>query len=255
MIPLLAAVHPAFVLRSRRWYEVLRSDVRKALRHADGRISWVAPQIILDPTPETLDSALDRLASGGKPIAVDTETNGLDPERVDLRCVGLSDGAFGVAVGFRSAVAPHEEGRYVAAPGSPPRPTRCGLAAARERLRNFFALARRPGGPAKIIVHNQVYDQPVLERHGMPLPDVAGVVDSILLHKLADSELPHDLDFLASVLTDAPKWKVRDHDAWESDADLHRYCVLDCAVTARIAPGLAAEVRRSDQMQVYRGDQ
>ena len=110
-------------------------------------------------------------------------------------------------------------------------------------------------GPKRILVHNQVYDQPVLRRHGMPLPDPSRVVDTIMLHKCADSELPHDLDFLASTRTDAPKWKpAHDHAAWESDRKLHVYCLQDCSVTAKLAPGLRDEMLASSQLQVFHGD-
>lgn len=255
--PLLATVHPAFVLRARRWEAVFRSDVAKAVRHAKGALRWRDPDVVLDPTLGQLDAALARLADAHALVVVDTETDGLDPEQARLRCVGLATESFGVVAAFRSCVGPDfGAGLYVERDGAVARPVRARPGAAvQERLRNFFALQGRPGGPAAIGVHNQVYDQPVLRRYGMPLPDVSRVVESIMLHKSADSEMPHDLDWLASALTDAPKWKPgHGHDAWRSDRELHEYCLKDCAVAARLAPGLRDEVVRTDQQQVYRGD-
>jgi DNA polymerase-1 len=238
--PLLATIHPAFVLRSKRWRPILESDIAKAVRHARGVLQWRDPAIVLDPTVSDLDAALRRFA--GSPVATDTETDGLDPERCALRCVGLCNKEIGIAVGFRSVETPLRKWRL-----DPDR--------GRERLRNFFSKARLDGGPSKLILHNQVFDQPIFERHGMPIGDPSSVVDTVLLHKSADSELPHDLSFLSSILTDAPSWKPdHDHDAWASDLDLHRYCILDCAVTARIFEPLAQEVKASGQIQVYRGD-
>ena len=252
MTPLLATVHPAFVLRMPRWRPTFESDLAKAIRHARGRLTWRDPPMSLDPTSEALSAALTRFR--GVPVAVDTETDGLDPERVRLRCVGLASEDFGIAVGFRSCVAPHVEGRYKPAWGAE-RPLACSPSRAREMLARFFQAARTPDGPSKIIVHNQVYDAPVLRQHGMPLLDTTSVTDTVILHKLTDSELPHDLDFLSSVLLDCPKWKpAHSHDQWESDEDLHRYCLLDVAATVRIWERLGREVIATDQVRIYDGD-
>ena len=238
--PIVATVHPAFVLRARSWSETFLRDCAKALRHAAGRLNWQDPEMVLDPSVEELRAALARLEA--QVVAVDTETDGLDPETCNLRCVGLSSQSFGVAVGFQSVETPAREWR-------------CPPEQSREMLAAFFSRCGTENGPKRILVHNQVYDQPVLRRHGMPLPDVAKVVDTIMLHKSADSEMPHDLDFLASFYTDAPKWKpTHGHDAWESDSKLHRYCLLDCSVTARLAPVLRDAMIQSNQLQVFAGD-
>lgn len=236
--PYVATVHPAFVLRQRRWTETFRSDVGKAFRHAVGRLQWTGPTVLLDPSLSELDAALARLAQAPY-VAVDTETDGLDPESVSLRCVGLASADFGVAAGFASVE-------------TPARVWRCPSSLARERIRNFFAAA---AGRPRLVGHNvNVYDRPVLERHGAPLPPYRAVFDTVIADHVVESELPHDLAFLASRHTDMSAWKPPGHDAWASDVDLARYCVLDCVVTAQLAPVYVERLAALGQAHVYRSD-
>ncbi len=60
----------------------------------------------------------------------------------------------------------------------------------------------------RLDMHNGIaYDSIVLWRHGMPVVD-EHIYDSLVAHQVGPtSELPHALDFLASVYTDAPRWK------------------------------------------------
>ena len=233
--PALATWHPAFVLRSRRWTQVFRADVGKALRHAGGRLQHAEPGILFDPTVGELDGALARLAAE-RIVGVDTETDGLDPERVALRCVGLGAAQFGVALGFRSVE-------------SPGRAWRCAPMLGRERVANFLA------SHSGLALHNQAYDRRVLERHGMALPAAYGaVLETLAAHHLVQSEWPHDLGFLASLGTDAPRHKDVDHAAWASDRELHVYCMRDCVATARLAPDLLRGVVDTGQRRVYESD-
>lgn len=234
--PALATYHPAFVLRMRRWTETFRSDLSKAFRHASGRLNWVEPEALFNPTLSQLDGYLERFAEAKDWVAVDTETDGLDPETVNLRCVGLATKTFGLACGFQSIENP---------------PTRWNLAPtlARERIRNFFTSYPRLCG-----LNIQGYDRPVLERHGMPLPDYGRVFDAMIAHHVTDSELPHSLEYLASVKTDAPMWKPSSQEDWVTDRDLHVYCTFDCINTAGLVEPLIAGLRRTDQIRVYQSD-
>ena len=62
--------------------------------------------------------------------------------------------------------------------------------------------------------------------------DVAPQIDTILLHRLTASELPHSLGFVGSIYTDAPSWKTdREGNkiafSAESDEQLHEYCIFE----------------------------
>lgn len=59
--------------------------------------------------------------------------------------------------------------------------------------------------------------------------------DGIYDHHLIDSELPHNLGYVASLFEDAPAWKAA-HQATEltTDAERDKYCGIDVAVEARV---------------------
>ena len=102
--------------------------------------------------------------------------------------------------------------------------------------------------------HNAGYfDRLVVEQHLGVTP--APLLDTILLHKLAESEQRHSLGFIGSVLTDVPAWKA-DHSGVEAktDEELHSYCATDVAVTARIAPILRGMAKRREQLHLYKHD-
>jgi DNA polymerase I-like protein with 3'-5' exonuclease and polymerase domains/uracil-DNA glycosylase len=80
-------------------------------------------------------------------------------------------------------------------------------------------------------------------------------LDTIMLHRLVESELPHSLGFVGSMYTDAPAWKCDREgrkiafDA-ESDEQLFAYCGMDVAVTARVVPPLFDSVKARGQMDL-----
>ena len=80
-------------------------------------------------------------------------------------------------------------------------------------------------------------------------------LDTIMLHRLVESELPHSLGFVGSMYTDAPAWKCdREgrkiaYDA-ESDEQLFAYCGMDVAVTSRVVPPLFDSVKARGQMDL-----
>ena len=228
--------HPAFVLRSRRWTDTFRSDIGKAFRYFNNNLRWQEPEVMFNPSSAELDCALNKLSYAKDWVAIDTETDGLDPELVNLRCVGIANKTFGVVLGFDSVERPK-------------RTFNCPTSVSKERLSNFFK------SYSKLCGHNiNLYDRPVLERHGIYLPPYEAVVDTVILSHIADSELPNDLGYLSSRYTDAPSHKPSDHDAWQSDKELHVYCGWDCAITSRLLPLLAKEVKETNQERVYWSD-
>ena len=76
--------------------------------------------------------------------------------------------------------------------------------------------------------------------------------NTILLHRLAESELPHSLAFVGTKYTDVPPWKVtrqgrkRATDS-ETDEELQKYCCDDVSVTDQVVTPLIAEVTRHEQ--------
>ena len=85
----------------------------------------------------------------------------------------------------------------------------------------------------RLDVHNGIaFDSVVLHRHGMPLPD-ENTFDEHVGHQIGlTSELPHKLDFLGSMYTDAPFWKnTFKHSTVKDDGVLDKYLSFDIAVT------------------------
>ena len=229
-------VHPAFVLRARRWTRVFREDIARAVRWFDGRLAWVEPVIVLHPSPAQLRAFLARLNVEGL-AAYDVETDGIEPLTARLRCVGIGNGNEVYVVPWLS-IDGHT--RFY---------TDAEYAELSDILREWFT------GPCIKVGHNVgVYDRLNIEQHFGVTP--APILDTILLHRLVESELPHNLGFVASVYADvSPAWKAdRTAITAETDKDLHVYNAFDVALNTRVLPKLVEHVKLRDQQAVYGHD-
>ena len=232
---ILPTLHPAFVVRARRWTRAFRSDLSRAHRwFTTGALGWVEPQVTYNPTPDELSRFLARTDID---YVVDLETTVDDPTVADLRTVGIGHEFAAVVCTLESI----ETGAsaYTAADDQ----------RVREILKEFFA------DPARLkIGHNAGYfDQMVVKQHfGV---EMSPLVDTILLHRVVESELPHKLAYVGSVYTDVTAWKAA-HTATEaqSDRELAHYNAVDCVVTARAAVKLADAAYLRNQMSVVRRD-
>lgn len=230
---LMPTIHPAFVLRAKRWTKTFRTDVARAVRWFTGQMRWVEPTIIYNPPPADLETFLLRRKH---PFVVyDVETAPtlpakeahFDPLLDKLRCIGFGTQSEAMVVGFLSV------------DGVTKLYTEFELSEIIEIVRRFM----RDSSIIKAGHNANYYDRMVIEHHLGVTP--APVVDTIALHKIADAEMPHNLGFVGSMLADvATAWKA-DHTATEasSDADLYRYNALDVVVNARIVEPLWASVQ------------
>ena len=224
-------MHPSWVLRQQAYREVFRHDLAKAFRFFDSKLEWPEPKIRIESRASEISKCLTALVEAGKPIAYDLETDGIDPRTAKVRCVGIGNEDESLVVEIRSI-----HGRSLLDPDEEEE--------VKEILRNF---ASTPGVP--LIGHNAgQYDRLAMEHWLGVRPALS--VDTILLHLLADNELPHNLGFVGSFYTDNPEaWKA-DHTAVQAktDEELHIYCGKDVCVTARIAAPLMRDVvKRSQQ--------
>lgn len=235
----LPTLHPGFVIKMRRWTRAFRADLSRAFRWFSGHLGWQDPQIVLNPSPEQLEQFLSRT---DRVYVVDTETTFDDPLEAKLKCVGISTETHAMVVHLMSIEAP--EGLI-----DSPYYTDSDLLTIRGILREFFC------DESKVKAgHNAGYfDKLVLKQHfGV---EIWPLVDTILLHRSVESELPHRLGYVGSVYTDVTAWKDA-HTASEAqnDKELGTYCAIDCAVTARALPKLADAVRLRDQQGVVEFD-
>ena len=220
----LPTVHPAFVLRQRRWTGAFRSDLARAFRWFTTGLSWKEPIVLYAPTPRQLRDFLESIATDPYSV-VDVETapgfpeqDHFDPMFDRLRCIGI-----GVARGY-AAVVPF---RSVTGQGG-------GWYNAKEQgeivdlLRGYLTSSRW----RKVTWNGRNYDGPVVRaRLGVT---ITPHLDAIGLHRFAEPELPHDLGYAGSVHTDVDKWK-QGHVATsaQTDMELWKYNATDTVVTAQ----------------------
>lgn len=209
----LATPHAAFVLRDEgaRYRPVFHADITKAVRLAYSGSTWQDPAYFV---PKDATEVYNFLAVPRPRVAVDIETDGIDRWMCNLRRVGIGNDKE-VMIFSPLSVKGHA---LLTADNA--------MAQARV-IGGYFAQAPR------IDTHNGIaFDSVILGRYGMPIPD-ATHFDGLVAHQVGvTSELPHSLDFLGSMYTDAPHWKDDfKHSNVPSDEILDRYLSFDISVT------------------------
>jgi DNA polymerase I-like protein with 3'-5' exonuclease and polymerase domains/uracil-DNA glycosylase len=240
-VKLMPTLHPSHVQKARRWTRAFRTDLGRAFRWFSGRLDWRDPTMNLHPTPDELADWL--LRHRGERIVFDVETTIDDPTEAKLKCVGLSTETEAIVVPILSIEGPG--GRLIPAHGY----TDAEAADLRAVLTEFFTSAEWTK-----VGHNAGYfDRMVIRQHFGVDPEP--LVDTILLHRAVESELPHRLAYVGSVYTDVSSWKAA-HTAKTAatDHELLTYCAIDCAVTARVLPKLESAAAARDQLEVVRKD-
>jgi DNA polymerase I-like protein with 3'-5' exonuclease and polymerase domains/uracil-DNA glycosylase len=205
-------LHPSFVSKNMRWMHVMKNDILRAIKWWNGVADWSPPVIYYHPRAEDLRAFL---ADPSVPYwTYDVETDGIESLTANLRCVGIGTPEKVVIVGYdgiqggRPFYQPHEQARV------------------HEVLKEFFADPNR----MKVGHNAGNYDRIVIEQHFGVTP--APLLDTIMLHRLVESELPHNLGFLGSMYTGAPSWKT-DREGRklaygsETDHELHEYCLFE----------------------------
>ena len=242
-IRLMPTLHPAFVRRARRWRMVVDADFARAKRSFAGKLEWVEPTIYYRP-----DIARIRwfLAQPSRWWTYDVETNiATSPTVADLKCLSITrDSVPGESGPDAAMVIPMILMDYYGTPAYPPGT----WTEITHVLRTVFTDGRLWVG------HNAgSYDRMVVEQ-----PRYFGVtpkplVDTIMLARLAHSELPKSLGLMGSLYGgDVTAWK-QDNEGnklatgAQSNKELGDYCAVDTAVTHRIFPILWQRVNERGQ--------
>jgi uracil-DNA glycosylase family 4 len=217
-------IHPAFVLRLDSWHPVLKVDVERFVRFYRGEIDATKPLEDEGPyrvlrTPERVERALAKLRRDV--IAVDIETDGINPLTADVLCVGVGDGHDGVVIRWQ-----------------PDPDVRNSLIPRLAKILSDFLATRQA-----VTFHNGYnFDHIALERDGVVLGD--NVEDTLLaLHAFA-SHLPKRLDWGASIYCDSAPWKIKFGRKGAEEKglaphhmpkpELHRYNASDVRLSALI---------------------
>ena len=236
-------MHPLYVRKNARWTDTLWRDIDRMGRWMTNRLNWKAPRIIYHPTPDELE----RFLSTPEPTTYDVETDGISALSCNIRCIGIGNAEVVYLVGIRPKDAdPAVRGDY-------------GFYPEHEMLRIKEILRRWATNPKKLkIGHNAGYYDRLVLRQWLGV-DVHPTLDTVLLHRLAESELPHNLGFVASRYTDTYAWKASRAGKKlaleaESDHELHQYCAFDVSNTARCVDPLLQDVQKADQASLIEKD-
>ena len=239
-------IHPAFVLRSDTWAPILESDLDRVGRWLSGALK---PRHLLDYKPkfelvrtsEEIRAAFDHL---GSVIAVDIETDGVDPMQAKILCVGVSDGKHTVVV-----VHPDADPEKPAPPW--------------DRKRQAPELSALFARVSQIGMHNGYnFDQIALRRDGVEIP-IEKLEDTLIAHHAFASHFPQRLAHVASVFVDVGPWKItfkRGKGEAEKGlppqklpmGELVTYNACDAVVQARV--WLAMQVDLESERPVYAHD-
>ena len=239
-VKVLPVLHPHFVMKARRWTSVFRQDISRAVRwFRDGSLNWSPPEILFHPSPEALEQFL--FQPGVPYWTYDVETDGIECLTANLRCIGIGTEKAVTLIGF------------LGIDGVSKFYSNQDMARIVEILRRFFE------DPAILKCgHNSGYYDRIQMKERLGI-NVEPNVDTMLLHRLVESELPHNLGFVGSVYTEAPSWKTdregrKKAYGSETDHELHVYCAYDVAVTAAVVAPLWKHVQLRDQHRVSQCD-
>lgn len=228
---LCSAIHPASAMRAsgRAMMPVIKADLARAARIAvRGYVDWVAPKSIIFPSVEVIERVCASLVASNSVVCVDIETNGKDPRKCQIRCIGLGAVVDGeevvIVVPFR-----HRQGNLEWWPDADTKMRV--VRAVREVLDN-----------CNLVGHNFVnFDSTVLLRFGLISDRTRSFHDTMIAAKDSDlCELPKRLEFVAVRFLEIFTWKIGHDDKYDadtgigSDEELAFYCGLDVSSCLRI---------------------
>lgn len=231
----LPTVHPAACMREPKWFHVFRADVKKAAAWFGGE-DWTPPTIYRQPSPAQLRVYLER--NRGQALASDIETDGIESLSAKIRCIAIGTTHDCVGMSFLS-----KDGF-----------TRFYSYQDELEIRAILKEYYEDASVVKVGQNFGYYDKLVLlAQWGV---QVRNIVDTMLLHRLAESEMPHGLAYIVSMYAHAPSWKTNREGnklstASESDEELLTYCCMDTVLTARVLRPLIEHMKRSGQEQLF----
>lgn len=238
-----------------KFRETVVSDLKKAAKVMsrppawDERAIWQTDSVgrlkNLYPTPQEVAEFFGPLFSaaivGNAPtLVVDVETSGDHQLASKLLCVGF---------GYESPEGPE---RILNVPFHQQHGARYWSPEHEEAVRYYVGAALAHVGITKCF-HNGAFDTVVLWSHGFMVNGWRS--DTMQAHHCIDSELPHNLGFVASRYLENRFWKddVKGIGGWvDMDATtLRSYNLRDILVTSRIRPHLYAEITKQGLEDVY----
>lgn len=207
------AMHPGRVMKQPRWRMPFRVAIARAFRWFRGTLLWEDPKIVTAPPAAWLRDSFVPWCLAQQLLWYDTETTALEATLARLRTVQIGNESFVVVIPLESL-----EGRdYYPAPEDRAVVVAC-LATILQRC--------------NLVGHNAgSYDRQVIEANLGFTPRL--VLDTVILARYVDPDLPNSLGFVGSYYTDVHSWKL-DGKNPTTDAQYWLYGGLDVAVNARV---------------------
>lgn len=238
-VQIMPILHPAMVQQAKRWTEVWQDDIKKAYKWFKSGLKWDAPKVYYHPTAADLERFL--FNKDVPYYTYDVETDGIECLTCNLRCIGIGTPKEVVIVGYLSI---DGVGRFY---------SEADQKVIDDVLKRFFM----DESILKVGHNAGYYDRIVVEQYFGITPKP--LLDTMLIHRLVASELPHKLGFLGSVYTEAPSWKTdrqgrKKAFGSETDFELHEYCGFDVGITAEVVPTLIAQIKDRDQDKLCNHD-
>ena len=188
-------LHPAFCLRSAGYIPVMQTHVRRAWGFATGQIAlWKWPKFHLEPNKAAL-AALKRILANPKPVALDVETDGVDPTCDTLRVVGVSNGIDTVSMPWNSYTT-KRAGRVK------------GLWEYGQTGKDIYRAIKKILQTKPLVFQNGQHDITSIETQtDIRIPDDNYIFDTLLAHAVVAPRLNHYLGHIATMEFPLPAWK------------------------------------------------
>ncbi len=184
----LPTYHPAAILRQYELRHVTVMDFQKAKVEAEfPEVRRVEREIWLDPTLEDIEDFYNRYVVGADELSFDIETAG-----DQITCIGFAPTV------DRAIVIPIQDHR---------KPSGSYWDSLDLELRAWAWIAKYLDSQSAKVAQNGIYDISHLWfTYGIPVRNFS--CDTMVRHHSIQPELPKGLDFLGSVYTNNPAWKV-----------------------------------------------
>lgn len=223
---LLPIVHPSFVAQGNpHFWDITVADLKKASRSHLWRPHH--EEFIIFPTIEDIVRVTNNLLADKRPYSFDLETIGIEYDTLNIRCCGVAWSPNHACIfpllkqGGDPYWSPHEESIVVSC-----------------LLKLFYSDSE------KITQNGFAFDLAVLHHHKIEV--APPVHDTLVMHHVVATEMPHSLRFLTSIYTDMGFYKSDAKDAggmlFGSDEGVHKYCLRDCIATFIVWQGLKKEM-------------
>lgn len=212
-------LHPRFLYLFPHWKSVFISDMHKMVKLFNSSTKWVEPDVIYTPTIEQVKSFLElRKQCNERYIGFDIEVDGINSTNAKIRCISLGYNKKSIVIPFvtkRGNVRYYEQ-------------------ITEWKIVKLLKTVFEDNSIVKI-GHNVGYFDCIILYVQLGIL-CHPIMDTMLLHKIVSSRLPHDLGFCGSLYTDAPNWKWARQErlSYETDVELHKYCAYDTIICLEI---------------------